>query len=211
MTSTFPYGRSKTVLRLNPGRLWAGGVATAVIAALIVIVGISIARGIFGVPMPVPAPNGGMSAIAYVGIAAGAAIVATALLHLLIVGAPRPLAFFAWIVFLATVLGVLADRGNQGLDRVRRAADSSVGGTQEEIALAVLAEIVAERQARQPIFQIALPATAIDPICGMTVEIKGAMHTLAMGETSYYFCSAGCTDAFRVREGQASRSSRNDA
>lgn len=112
MTSTFPYGRGKTVLRLNPGRLWAGGVATAVIAALIVIVGISIARGIFGVPMPVPAPNGGMSAIAYVGIAAGAAIVATALLHLLIVGAPRPLAFFAWIVFLATVLGVLAPFSN---------------------------------------------------------------------------------------------------
>jgi hypothetical protein len=112
MTSTFPYGRSKTVLRLNPGRLWAGGVATAVIAALIVIVGISIARGIFGVPMPVPAPNHGMSAIAYVGIAVGAAIAATALLHLLMVGAPRPLAFFAWIVFLATVLGVLAPFSN---------------------------------------------------------------------------------------------------
>ena len=103
----------------------------------------------------------------------------------------------------ATVLAVLNDRGNQGLDRVRRAADSSVGGTQEEIALAVLAEIVAERQARQPIYQIALPATAIDPICGMTVEIKGAMHTLAMGETMYYFCGAGCMDAFKLREGQS--------
>jgi hypothetical protein len=112
MTSTFPYGRGKTVLRLNPGRLWAGGVATTVIAALITIVGISIARGIFGVPMPVPAPNGGMSAIAYVGIAAAAAIAATAVLHLLILGAPRPLAFFAWIVFLATVLGVLAPFSN---------------------------------------------------------------------------------------------------
>ena len=112
MTSTFPYGRSKTVLRLNPGRLWAGGVATAVITALIVVVGISIAKGIFGVPMPVPAPNGGMSAVAYVGIAAAAAIVATALLHLLIVSAPRPLAFFAWIVFLGTVLGVLAPFSN---------------------------------------------------------------------------------------------------
>lgn len=112
MTSTFPYGRGKTVLRLNPGRLWAGGVATAVIAALITIVGISIARGIFGVPMPVPAPNGGMSAIAYVAIAAAAAIAGTALLHLLILGAPRPLAFFAWIVFLATVLGVLAPFSN---------------------------------------------------------------------------------------------------
>ncbi len=112
MTSTFPYGRSRTVLRLNPGRLWAGGVATAVIAALIVIVGVSIARGIFGVPMPVPATSGAMSAVAYVGLAAAAAIVATGLLHLLIVGAPRPLAFFSWIVFLATVLAVLAPFSN---------------------------------------------------------------------------------------------------
>jgi xanthine dehydrogenase accessory factor len=103
----------------------------------------------------------------------------------------------------ATVLAVLNDRGNHGLDRVRRAADSSVGGTQEEIALAVLAEIVAERQAHQPTYTIALPETAIDPICGMTVEIKGAMHTLAMGETTYYFCGAGCLDASRLREGQA--------
>ena len=112
MTSTTPYGRDRTVPRLNPGRLWAGGVATAVIAALIVIVGISLARGIFGVAMPVPATSGGMSAFAYVALAAGAAIVATGLLHLLLVGAPRPLAFFAWIVFLGTVLAVLAPFSN---------------------------------------------------------------------------------------------------
>jgi xanthine dehydrogenase accessory factor len=103
----------------------------------------------------------------------------------------------------ATVLAVLTDRGNKGLDRIRRAADSSVGGTQEEIALAVLAEIVAERQAHQPSYTIALPETAIDPICGMTVEIKGAMHTLVMGDTAHYFCSAGCLDSFKLREGQA--------
>jgi xanthine dehydrogenase accessory factor len=99
----------------------------------------------------------------------------------------------------ATVLEVLTGRGAQGLDRVHRAADSSVGGSQEEIALAVLAEIVAERHAHQPSSVIALPATAFDPICGMTVDIKGAMHTLAMGEMTYYFCSAGCLDAFKVR------------
>lgn len=103
----------------------------------------------------------------------------------------------------ATVLDLLADRGGRDLDRIRRAADSSVGGTQEEIALAVLAEIVAERQAHQPSSTIALPETATDPICGMTVEIKGARHTLAIGETTYYFCGAGCMDAFKLREGQA--------
>jgi xanthine dehydrogenase accessory factor len=99
----------------------------------------------------------------------------------------------------ATVLAVLTDRGIEGLERVRRAADSSVGGSQEEIALAVLAEIVAERQAHQPSYTIALPATAIDPICGMSVEIQGAMHTLVVGDATHYFCSAGCLDAFKVR------------
>ena len=103
----------------------------------------------------------------------------------------------------ATVLALLTDRGARDLARVRRAADSSVGGSQEEIALAVLAEIVAERQAHQPSSAVALPVTALDPICGMSVEVRGAIHTVAMGDTTYYFCSAGCMDAFKVREGQS--------
>jgi xanthine dehydrogenase accessory factor len=103
----------------------------------------------------------------------------------------------------ATVLDVLAGRGVSGLERVRRAADNSVGGSQEEIALATLAEIAAERHAHQRRFAIALPVTAIDPICGMRVDVKGAMHTLRVGETMHYFCGAGCLDAFRLREGQS--------
>jgi xanthine dehydrogenase accessory factor len=103
----------------------------------------------------------------------------------------------------ATVLDLLAKRGLSGLARVRRAADGSVGGSQEEIALATLAEIVAARHAQQRNFAITLPATAIDPICGMSVEVKGAMHTLTVGETTHYFCGAGCLDAFRLREGQS--------
>src|SRR5438270_4410018 len=103
----------------------------------------------------------------------------------------------------STALDVLAGRGVHGLERVRRAADSSVGGSQEEIALATLAEIVAERHAHQGSYAISLPATAIDPICGMQVEVKGAMHMLAVGETTHYFCGAGCLDAFRLREGQS--------
>jgi xanthine dehydrogenase accessory factor len=103
----------------------------------------------------------------------------------------------------ATVLGVLQGRGVNGLDRVRRAADSSVGGSQEEIALATLAEIAAERHADQRRYAIPLPETAIDPICGMTVEVKGAMHTLRVGASIHYFCGAGCLDAFKLREGQS--------
>src|SRR5712691_5336681 len=103
----------------------------------------------------------------------------------------------------ATVLGVLRGRGVSGLDRVRRAADSSVGGSQEEIALATLAEIAAERQAHQRRYAIPLPETAVDPICGMSIEVKGALHTLAVGEMTCYFCGAGCLDAFKLREGQS--------
>src|SRR6202521_4507872 len=102
-----------------------------------------------------------------------------------------------------TVLGVLQGRGVSGLERVRRAADSSVGGSQEEIALATLAEIAAERHADQRRYAIPLPETAVDPICGMQVELKGALHTLRMGETTQYFCGAGCLDAFKLREGQS--------
>ena len=103
----------------------------------------------------------------------------------------------------ATVLDVLQGRGVGGLERVRRAADSSVGGSQEEIALATLAEIAAERHAHQRRNAIALPETAIDPICGMRVDVKGALHTLRVGEMRHYFCGAGCLDAFRLREGQS--------
>lgn len=105
--TTSTYHQGQAVPRLNPGRLWAGGIATAIVAALVVIVGISLSRGVFGVPVPVPAATGGISEIGYVGIAAGAAIVATGLLHLLIMAAPRPLVFFGWIVALATAVAVL--------------------------------------------------------------------------------------------------------
>src|SRR6202171_4283724 len=91
----------------------------------------------------------------------------------------------------ATVLGVLQGRGVSGLGGGRRGARRSGGGAQEEIALATLAEIAAERHADQRRYAIPLPETAVDPICGMSVEIKGAMHTLALADTTYCFCGAG--------------------
>ena len=103
----------------------------------------------------------------------------------------------------STVLGVLKGRSVNGLERVRRAADNAVGSSQEEIALATLAEIAAERHSHRRRDALPVPETAMDPICGMQVEVKGAMHTLTVGETPYYFCGAGCLDAFKRREGQA--------
>jgi len=98
----------------------------------------------------------------------------------------------------ATVLDVLAGRGVTGRERIRRAADSAVGSSQEEIALATLAEIVGERHARQRRQPAVRPQTAIDPVCGMTVEVENAMHVLRRGEATEYFCSARCLDSFKL-------------
>jgi hypothetical protein len=98
----------RPAVKLNATRLWAGGVMTAVVVALLMIVGVSVARGIFAVPVPVPSSGGGISAFAYVLLGVLAALVATALVQLLVMAAPRPLMFFGWIVFLCTVIAVLA-------------------------------------------------------------------------------------------------------
>jgi Na+/phosphate symporter len=91
---------------INATRLWVGGFATAIVAALVVVVGVFITRGILGIPVLAPkaASNFGDSSTAvYAGLAAGCTLVATALLHVLLLGAPRPLAFFVWIAALADV------------------------------------------------------------------------------------------------------------
>jgi Na+/phosphate symporter len=95
---------------INAGRLWVGGFATAIVAALIVIVGVYIARGILNIPVLAPkaASNFGNSTTAvYAALAAVTTLVATGLLHVLLLGAPRPLVFFTWITGLA-VLAVAA-------------------------------------------------------------------------------------------------------
>lgn len=39
-------------------------------------------------------------------------------------------------------------------------------------------------------------ATAIDPVCGMTVDKATAQHKSVSGDQTYYFCSAHCKDMF---------------
>jgi hypothetical protein len=98
-------------VRVNAGRLWAGGIATAIVAALAVVAGVLITRGVLGIPVLAPkaASDFGNAATAvYAGLAAGCALLATALLHVLLLGTPRPLAFFAWITALADVIAAAA-------------------------------------------------------------------------------------------------------
>jgi xanthine dehydrogenase accessory factor len=89
--------------------------------------------------------------------------------------------------------------GEDAIARIHTAAGRVRGGTQEEIALLVLAEVVSARhkQAAKPLVmapQAALFAT--DPVCGMTVDGATAMHTAVEAGVTYYFCSAGCRAEF---------------
>jgi hypothetical protein len=98
-------------VRVNAGRLWAGGAATAVVAALAVAAGVLITRGVLSIPVLAPktANNFGNSSTAvYALLAAGSALLATALLHVLLLGTPRPFAFFAWITALGDVAAAAA-------------------------------------------------------------------------------------------------------
>src|SRR6516164_10505859 len=95
---------------VDPGALWAGGVATAVVAALIALAGILIARWLFTIPILAPKQDGAWgnaSTGMYVLAAAGAALVATAIMHLLLLTTPRPQLFFGWIIALGTLVAVV--------------------------------------------------------------------------------------------------------
>jgi hypothetical protein len=90
--------------------LWTGGVATALVAALVAFVGVLICRGLFGVPVLAPTEDGAVgdaSTFRLAALAALAALLATGLLHLLLVSTPRPRRFFGWIMGLATVAATL--------------------------------------------------------------------------------------------------------
>ena len=93
---------------VDAGRLWAGGAATALVAALVSIVGLLVAR-VFDVETLRPLEGSGFEtpAVRYAIAAAAAALVATGLMHLLVLSTPRPQSFFTWIVLLATAVAAL--------------------------------------------------------------------------------------------------------
>lgn len=97
-------------VRPDAAQFWAGGVATAIVAALIALVGILICRWTLGIPILAPAGEGAWGNAhtgEYVFGAALVAIVAAAVLYLLEFGAPAPRLFFGWIMGLVTLAGVV--------------------------------------------------------------------------------------------------------
>jgi xanthine dehydrogenase accessory factor len=123
----------------------------------------------------------------------------------------------------ATVLGYLADRDvpQDELDRIRVPAGLDLGKTtHQEIAVAILAELVQlrasgaprgpartriARSGRRARDERARPARAlhaerpgpfVDPVCGMTVVADAAGQPARHDGLDYYFCSGGCRRAF---------------
>jgi xanthine dehydrogenase accessory factor len=101
----------------------------------------------------------------------------------------------------AAVLGYLADRGvpRDELDRVRVPAGLDLGHTTHtEIAVAILAELVQLRASGALQSGPSVPAHAAetDPACGMPVTPSPAGLPLEHDGETYYFCSAGCRQAF---------------
>jgi hypothetical protein len=110
----YPAGRPTsgppTRVTVNAGRLWAAGLATALVCALIALVGVLVARVVFNVALYAPeaaSAIGDIDTVLLSLIAAGAALLATGLVHLLLLSTPRPLAYFCWIVALCTLAAVV--------------------------------------------------------------------------------------------------------
>jgi hypothetical protein len=94
---------------VDPTRLWIGGFMAGVVGGGIVFVGFLVARGVLDIPVLVERNGRLVNADVwwYALGAFAAALVATGLLHVLLVGAPRPFTFYGWITGLAVVIAGL--------------------------------------------------------------------------------------------------------
>ena len=121
-------------------------------------------------------------------------------------------AFVASRKKLAASAEFLRERGlsEAKIGRIKAPAGLDIGAvTPDEIAVSILAELVQVRR-RPPAITAEVVTTsmqsegmtetvageAIDPVCGMTVEITAARYTSDYQNAKYYFCAAGCKRQF---------------
>lgn len=95
---------------VDAARLWAAGVATAIVAALVAVVGTLVVRAFLRVAFNGPASSGVLGderTILLCTLSAVAALAATGLAHLLLLSTPRPMTYLSWIAGLVTVVVAL--------------------------------------------------------------------------------------------------------
>jgi xanthine dehydrogenase accessory factor len=100
----------------------------------------------------------------------------------------------------SVVLDGLKDRGvsDDEVARIRSPAGLDLGSSsQEEIAVAILAELVAWGHSAKPGPHVPT-REVVDPVCGMVVSLEGATETVEVDGVTYAFCSAHCRKRFEA-------------
>lgn len=112
-------------------------------------------------------------------------------------------AFVASKTKAGKVLAYLREKGisDDKLRRVKAPAGLDLGAASpEEIAVSILAEIVQLRRSHPAAASAAQAKPSAketkDPICGMTVDPATASHKMQYEGAWFYFCCAGCKQAF---------------
>ncbi|MDX6417854.1 MAG: hypothetical protein QOG28_2474 [Trebonia sp.] len=147
-----PRNAATNRVRPDSAQFWAGAVATAVVAALIALVGILICRWTLNIPILAPAGDGAWGnahTAEYALMAALIAIIAAGLLYLLVLGTPQPNMFFDWITGLATLAAVVYPFSTSAA--LDQKAATAIVNLVLGIAIISLLSAVAARAIRRPV------------------------------------------------------------